>query len=165
MPDRPVRQAKTGAHTGENQQQRRVRGPGATLDPATNVCLCLICEKEGLLARHPVRNPCCPVEGSATDPPGLTPALSLEVRRAESNNFQPSSEVFRSRSLFPGPAEEDSNKHIAEMFVSGCHFRLQVAKTDPAPIYRRCIWLCSRRLLLLRFLASSQLSLSLRFWN
>ena len=48
------------------------------------------------------------------------------------------------------------------MFVSGCHFRLQVAKTDPAPIYRYCIWLCSGRLLLLRSLAGSQLSFSLR---
>lgn len=48
------------------------------------------------------------------------------------------------------------------MFVSGCHFRLQVAKTDPAPIYRYCIWLCSGRLLLLRSLAASQLSFSLK---
>ena len=48
------------------------------------------------------------------------------------------------------------------MFVSGCHFRLQVAKTDPAPIYRYCIWLCSGRLLLLHSLAGSQLSFSLK---
>ena len=48
------------------------------------------------------------------------------------------------------------------MFVSGCHFRLQVAKTDPVPIYRYCIWLCSGRFLLLRCLASSQLSFSLK---
>lgn len=69
---------------------------------------------------------------------------------------------FREAHSFQHLAECDFNKHIAEMFVSGCHFRLQVAKTDPAPIYRSCIWLCSRRLLLLRFLASSQLSFSLK---
>lgn len=48
------------------------------------------------------------------------------------------------------------------MFVSGCHFRLQVAKTDLASIYRFRIWLCSRRLLLLRSLAGSQLSFSFK---
>ena len=48
------------------------------------------------------------------------------------------------------------------MFVSGCHFRLQVAKTDPVPIYRYCIWLCSGRFLLLHSLAGSQLSFSLK---
>lgn len=80
----------------------------------------------------------------------------------EAESSSPWSESLQRSSLFPALVEYNPNKHIAEMFASGCHFRLQVAKTDFAPIYRYCIWLCSGRLLLLRSLAGSQLSFSLK---
>lgn len=78
------------------------------------------------------------------------------------------SESLQRSSLFPALVEYNPDKHIAEMFASRSHFRLQVAKTDFAPIYRYCIWLCAGRLLLLHSLASSQMSFSLKgsdFWN
>lgn len=62
---------------------------------------------------------------------------------AEGDNPEPRGGTLQRSSLFLALAEYDSSKHIAEMFASRCHFRLQVAKTDSAPIYRSCVWLCS----------------------
>lgn len=82
------------------------------------------------------------------------------VQGAESSGPELGSDSLPRSPLSPALAAHGSNKHLAEMFASGCHVRLQVAKTDSAPIYRYRGWLCSGRLSLLRSLAASQLSCS-----